>query len=276
MRPAQLKRQARGYILAYHRPNLFWVTALYLLLGTLLLLLVANLSEISRFNYELIVRSTLALQSLLSEVVAHVLEMSTFSVLALQGIWAEVAYGFEMPTLSPTLFGLFFFFVPYLFIWSLDLGYLYYARGIIKGEKTEPPLGYRTLFEGFNYFKRLILIRVFLAVVVNLGLFLLVFPGLWAMCAFSQAQLLLLDNPDRSALWCLRESNRLMRGHKWSYFLLRLSFLGWYLLSMFPFLRYAAQIWYLPYSTFALVGYYNALTGNAPPPEAQWRRPGMF
>jgi len=238
------------------------MSAFYLLLGTVLLMFVADLSEIRHFLSALEVYFMAVLHDM--AVLYNFLEGEALS--------------FELPTLSPTLFGLFFFIVPYLFIWTLNLGYIYYVRGITRGNV----LHFRDLFEGFNFFRKIIFIRCFLFVTTYLGSFLLVLPGLWAMCAFSQAQLLLLDHPDRGAIWCLKESKRLMMGHKWEYFVLRLSFLGWYLLpSLFafldiPLLPYLAMLWYLIYSTFAFVGYYNKLTGQGPPEEPEWKRPGMF
>ena len=220
---------------------------LYILLVTILWLLVANLSEIGRLIQELLVRAAAVTSD----------------------IQAGGPFVIAMPKLSP--FGLFFFVVPLLFLWTLDMGYLYYIRGVIKGES----LGFRSIFEGFNYFLKTISIRFITTVAIHLGLLFFVAPGLWALCAFSQAKLLLLDHPDRSAFWCLRESMRLMQGHKLEYLLLRISFLGWYLLTLFLYIRLAAQLWYFPYINLTLVCYYNKLTGQGPAEEPEWKRPGM-
>jgi len=234
------------------RPNLFLVTLFYLLLTTFLLLLVVNLSEVGRFlNTEMLERSSEALGNFFQTGQAPLV---------------------ELPELSLTPFGLVFLIIPLLFIWILDLGYLFYAKETIKGET----LGFQSLFEGFNYLIRAVFLRVFVGILVFVGVLFFIFPGLWVLCAFSQANLLLLDHPNRGAFWCLRESLRLMRGHKMEYLTLLISFLGWYLLTITPIIHYAARIWYIPYSTFTYVNYYNTLTGSGPPEEPEWKRPGMF
>jgi len=232
------------------KPNLFLVSGLYILLGFLLMQLVTNLSALGQFQHEIMTRSMAAMDSF---------------------VRAGGSLALEIPTINPTVFGLFFFIVPWIFLWVLDLGYLYYARGIVKGEE----MGYRSLFEGFSYFAKAVLIRLLMAITIFSGLFLFILPGLWAVCAFSQANLLLLDNPDRGVFWCLRESRRLMRGRKIQYLGLIISFFGWWFLTTLPFISLAARMWYLPYLTFTQVGYYNGLTGQGPQ-TSEWKRPGMF
>ena len=255
-------------MLTPRRPNLFLVTMFYLTLWIMLRLLVGNLSEFGLFFAELSER--------LGVISNTFLQTGVFPVVNL----AEL-----LPEFRISAFGLFFFIVPWGFSWVLDLGYLYYARGMVAKStssetnaagKSNDSLGFLTLFEGFNYFVKAIVIRLLMTIMVYGGLFFLFAPGIWARCAFSQANLLLLDNPNRGPIWCLRESNRLMRGHKLEYLSLLLSFLGWYLLTLLPYVFAAARLWYAPYSTVTFVYYYNKLTGQGPAPEAQWQRPGMF
>ena len=246
----RLRREARAHLWTPRRPNPFLVTMLYLLVGMMLTHLVTTLSEIGRFQQEIVNNSFASMDLLLRTGAASVL---------------------ELPELSPTLLGTFFFIVPWIFIWIVELGYLFYARGIVKGDA----LGYWSLMEGFNYFFKAVILRAIRAVLVFIGLFSFLIPGIVIICALSQASLLLLDHPDKGALWCLRESARIMRGRKMEYFLLMLSFFGWYILTMLPLINIAARLWYLPYTTLTYVGYYNKITGQGPE-EPQWRRPGMF
>ena len=44
---------------------------------------------------------------------------------------------------------------------------------------------------------------------------------------FTQVFFIMLDFPELSAKECLKRSRRLMKGHKWQYFLLMVSFLPW-------------------------------------------------
>jgi len=221
---------------------------LYILLLIALMLLVTNLSTPGRFLSEMMTRSVAAMDTLR------------------RGGTPTT----ELPAFVFSFPGIFFFVVPLIFQWILELGYLIYARGTVKGET----MSYRSLFEGFNYFFKAIVIRFVKAMLVLVGLP-LILPALWVLATFSQANLLLLDNPDRGAFWCLNQSRRLMRGHKIAYLLLFASFLGWELLATVPFISYAVWLWYRPYSTFTYIGYYNHLTGQTPQ-EPEWKRPGMF
>jgi len=178
----------------------------------------------------------------------------------------------QIPSLTITLLGQFFFVIPWLFLWIMDLGYLYYIRGTIRGET----LGYRSIFEGFNYIPRGIIIRILQVLLIGIGSVFLLVPGILFFCGFSQVHLLLLDHPDKGVFWIFRESWRIMRGRKREYFALVLSFIGWFLLMEIPYLSIAARLWVLPYFTAAKVYYYDKLTGRTHAPETEWKRPGMF
>jgi len=249
----KLKLLAKGLILAPRRPHLVFVTLLYIIISASLLMIVVHLSEIGRFQMEILQ------------------QMNTAAIEALR---YGTALQIPIPELQVTAVGMFFFVVPFLFMWMIDLGYLYYARGVTRGEEG---LGYRSLFEGFNYFLKGILLRLLSYLIFFVGFALFVVPGIIAMMAFSQADLLLLDHPDKSVFWHLKESARIMQGHKWEYLVLRLSFIGWVLLVQVPFLHYAVRVWYTPYSTLTFVNYYHSLTGQGPKvPKDGWQKPGMF
>lgn len=253
----KLKHTAKQHMLKPRRPLCFTVTLVYLIFTTLLLQLIYNLSEIGQVQTQLFV--ALSQQA---------------DAFARYGIMPPLA----LPSFSPTLFGSFFFVVPWLFIWILDLGFLFYNRALIKDENP----GIRGLFEGFNYFVKGVLVRLVHSVLLIGGLILLIVPGLIVLCAFSQVNFLLLDHPEKGVIWFFAESARLMRRRKWDYFVLQLSFLGWRVLNVvlvttLPFLRYAIHIWFYPYSTLTFVAYYNELSGQTPPPpEGEWKRPGMY
>ncbi len=61
---------------------------------------------------------------------------------------------------------------------------------------------------------------------------LLIVPGVRAYFSYAMAPYLLIDHPDWTPRQCIAESKRLMEGHRWRYFRLNLSFIGWWLLAM--------------------------------------------
>ena len=111
------------------------------------------------------------------------------------------------------------------------------------------------LMDGFQSFLRIIGLRILMAIFVFLWSLLFVIPGIVAAYRYRLALYLLLDHPEMGVMECIRESKRLMCGHKAELFILDLSFIGWALLSIIPFV----SVYTLPYteSTYAL--YYSML-----------------
>ncbi len=68
------------------------------------------------------------------------------------------------------------------------------------------------------------------------------------------------DNPDMSAKEAVEKSAELMNGHRWSYFWLQLSFIGWIILGAL--VCGIGMFWVLPYMQVATVAFYDELAGN--------------
>ena len=92
---------------------------------------------------------------------------------------------------------------------------------------------------------------------------LLYVPMLVKACAYAMTELIAVDHPDWSATQCITESRRLMDGHKWRFFCLNLSFIGWILLvgvaSMLPMVGNLAQWFFMPYFETAKAAFYEDL-----------------
>ena len=96
--------------------------------------------------------------------------------------------------------------------------------------------------------------------IIALGLMLFIVPGVILAYSYSQAIFVMYDNPGMSAFQCMRESRRLMRGHKLRLFRLEISFLGWLIVAaivgMFlPILN----VWLDPYMGISVASFYNEL-----------------
>jgi len=123
--------------------------------------------------------------------------------------------------------------------------------------------------DGFQHFLKIIGLNIVSGIFVFLWSLLFVIPGIVASYRYRQALYLLLDHPEMGIMECIRESKRLMRGHKAELFVLDLSFIGWALLSIIPFV----SVYTLPYteSTYAL--YYDQLRrfdAEPGPGEGNW------
>lgn len=135
----------------------------------------------------------------------------------------------------------------------LTVGMTLYTLRVSRGEKA----GVGDLFDGFGLFFKIIGLNILLALYVFLWSLLLFIPGIIAAYRYSMAIYLLLDHPDWKVTRCLRESKRLMRGHKWELFVLELSFIGWALLTIIPVFR----IYVTPFMELTRAEFYNRLVG---------------
>ena len=140
----------------------------------------------------------------------------------------------------------------------VSAGFVLFLLNTIRGRSPS----YGNLLDGFGFFFKIILINALAALFIWLWSLLLIVPGVIAYYRYSQAIYILLDDPTKSPLRCLRESKELMRGHKGELFVLDLSFLGWYLLRIVPMLGFASRIWSVPYIATTKALFYERLRGN--------------
>ena len=137
-------------------------------------------------------------------------------------------------------------------------GFIIFLLNTIRG--TGACLG--NLLDGFGIFFRIFILNLLEAVFIGLWSLLLVFPGIIAAYRYSMAIYLLVDHPELSPMDCIRESKRMMTGHKAELFVLDLSFIGWYLLSAIPVVGYFVRIWTVPYIGMTKALYYEQLCGR--------------
>lgn len=69
------------------------------------------------------------------------------------------------------------------------------------------------------------------------------------------------DNPDMSGKEIVEKSASLMRGNRWKFFLLGLTFIGWAILASFTF--GIGMLWLMPYIMIAFICFYEELDGKA-------------
>lgn len=133
----------------------------------------------------------------------------------------------------------------------IGFGFSVYMLNVSRGRPA--PIG--NLFDGFGMFFKVIWLNFLTGLFIMLWSMLFVIPGIVAAYRYRQAVYVLIDDPDMSALDCIRASKEMMRGRKGELFVLDLSFIGWSLLSIIPFVN----LWVLPYTNVTYANYYNAI-----------------
>lgn len=95
---------------------------------------------------------------------------------------------------------------------------------------------------------------------------LFIIPGIVKSYSYAMTPYILLDRPELSPTEAIKESEKMMNGHKMDLFILDLSFIGWILLSM---LTCGVLILYVePYMMATKAAFYLELKGPDPEPEA--------
>ena len=110
------------------------------------------------------------------------------------------------------------------------------------------------LWYGFNNILKAIGVTLLVGVIVFIGTILLIIPGIILSFMYSQVYYIMTENPEMSIIDCLKESSRIMKGHKMDLFVLELSFLGWIILTGITF--GIAGLYVLPYYSATLTNFY--------------------
>ena len=89
-------------------------------------------------------------------------------------------------------------------------------------------------FQSGNYLK-IVAVKFLAGLFITLWSLLLVIPGIIKGFEYLMVGYILADDPDMGVMDALRKSKQMMKGHKWNAFVLKLSFLGWGILSLLTF-----------------------------------------
>ncbi|MGI8369100.1 DUF975 family protein [Priestia megaterium] len=128
--------------------------------------------------------------------------------------------------------------------------------GLARGESVQLGHLFKT-FQDFGLYVKSLGIYVLITLYVMLWSLLLLIPGIIKALAYSQTYYICKDNPTYSMNQAITESRRLMNGYKGQYFLLLLSFLGWFLLSIIT--LGIGFLWSIPYLSASLARFYENL-----------------
>jgi len=231
----ELKATARR-IIAENAPKIFLVSIIYLIVTTLM----------SELQYRLPGTAS-ALDEYLDSIAAG--SIPSISLLYTKFRPSGVALAVVLQLMLPVI----------------HAGYMGYCLKLHRGQSGE----YKDLLNAFLFFGKVLLLSIVTAVFVLLWSALLIIPGLVAHYRYRQAYFILIDDPDKSVLQCIRESKKLMHGKKLDLFLVDLSFIGWVIISTLvvlllplPFSLPVVSIWLSPYQWLTRAAFYDRLIGE--------------
>ena len=138
----------------------------------------------------------------------------------------------------------------------VQIGYIYYCMKVAKREQgAYADLAY--LFQDWRFALKLVALTFLIDILVSLWSLLFIIPGMIKAISYSQATMIMLENPDMDIMTAIKESQKMMDGHKMEYFVLDLSFILWMLLIAVTF--GIASLWVTPYMQITMVNYYYVL-----------------
>lgn len=126
-----------------------------------------------------------------------------------------------------SLFGILnIFLIPMVFIMSM--AFLEIAKGNDCPKVSFLFEPYKNIRTAVRYFVIILLKGLF----IFLWTLLLIIPGLIKAYSYSMAEYIAYEHPELTPAQAIRKSEEMMRGHKWELFVLDLTFIGWFLLSI--------------------------------------------
>ncbi|PGT18436.1 DUF975 family protein [Bacillus cereus] len=138
----------------------------------------------------------------------------------------------------------------------LTLGGYYLALNIIREKQASIGNVFVWFTKGKRFLKSLLVY-----VLVNLYLFLwtllFIIPGIIKSFSYAMTYFIINDHPEYSLNQAITESRRMMKGHKMEYFLLCLSFIGWFILSCIT--LGIGFLWLIPYFYTTAAAFYEEI-----------------
>ena len=132
----------------------------------------------------------------------------------------------------------------------LSAGQILYHLGIRQGRE----MPYSTLFDGFFFAGKIILLYLVMGIFIFLWTCLFIVPGLIAAYRYRFALYNLCENPEMGVMEALNMSKAQTYGFKGQLFILDLSFIGWLLLCGLT--LGILSIWITPYIMQTNIGYF--------------------
>lgn len=163
---------------------------------------------------------------------AELLQTAQVSPKAMTALYMGILIALDVIEFVPGngFFSIFLSILSSLLSSVLGAGFILYCMAIRRGERAE----YLTLFDGFSFVGKIILLEIVTSFFIILWSMLFVIPGIIAAYRYSFAPFNLYENPGIGVMEALDMSKRQTYGYKWQLFTLGISYFGWILLAGAP------------------------------------------
>ena len=135
----------------------------------------------------------------------------------------------------------------------LSVGVYEAFRRLVLGEKVQ--LIEYSFNLSFNNWKHNVLVMLLMTIYTMLWSLLLIVPGIIKSLSYALTPYIVAEQPELSANESIELSMKMMDGHKLDLFILYLSFIGWYLLSILTLC--IGMLWVMPYMYTTMAAFYE-------------------
>lgn len=149
--------------------------------------------------------------------------------------------------------------LSFLVIGPLEIGYYNSTRALYENGDNNLTANIFNL--GFKNYLHNVWGYFLMVIFILLWTCLLFIPGIIMAFAYAMTPYILVDNPEMKAIDAIRKSRSMMKGHKFDFFYLGLSFIGWILLSILT--LGIGLLWLIPYMQTSMAAFYNDLKMEA-------------
>lgn len=139
---------------------------------------------------------------------------------------------------------------------AVGIGYSKFNLDLMDG--NEARVG--TLFDYFSEWKKGFMARLLQSLYIFLWSLLFIIPGIMASYSYVMVHYVMAEHPEMTAREALRQSKEIMYGHRWRFFCMILSFIGWEILGILT--LGIGFLWITPYQQAAIAAFYRDITGT--------------
>ncbi len=130
-----------------------------------------------------------------------------------------------------------------------------YTVAFLDNLRSGKEIKTESLFAGYNEWARIIPTLLLSNIFIFLWTLLLIVPGIIKGIEYSQVVYILKDNPQIGPDAAIERSMAMMHGHKWQYFKLVISYIGWILLVILT--VGIVALFYTPYYCATMANFYE-------------------
>lgn len=174
---------------------------------------------------------------------APMIEVDAETAKKLLGVFAVLA-----------VIGIIYTIVAYIIGSVVSLGLIRYNLDLMDGKSVR--IG--QLFSEKSMWGKAVRLRIRIAIFTALWTLLFIIPGIIKGYAYSMSGFIMEENPDISPKEAIELSQEMMKGNKWRYFCLQLSFIGWIILGICT--CGIGMIWLAPYVNAATTAFYKEVS----------------